>query len=258
MSIYLSDRATDTDSLNFADFHGALKNIIATAQTPVTVGIFGPWGSGKTSLMQMLRQDFEQQQSASVRTVWFTAWKYDRHDASGEPLFLRILSVLYPRESGEGSRESRPILKNPNEKEKKLIQLLEKLEETVYQPISWQVSGERDIQFGQLVTHGGKAVLETVATLGTFGAYSKAKELAGGDGKVTDDIEKAAKAISRQTKSYHRQQLLHLEQFEAMFQEAVDLLPGNPQKRRLIVFIDDLDRCLPEKAIEILEAIKLF
>ena len=33
---------------------------------------------------------------------------------------------------------------------------------------------------------------------------------------------------------------------------------GLIKEARLIVFVDDLDRCLPEKAIEVLEAIKLF
>ena len=31
-----------------------------------------------------------------------------------------------------------------------------------------------------------------------------------------------------------------------------------PRELRIAVFIDDLDRCLPEKAIEMLESIKLF
>src|SRR5690606_8785752 len=48
-----------------------------------------------------------------------------------------------------------------------------------------------------------------------------------------------------------------MEEFEKMFKEAVGLIDA-PGKGRLVVFVDDLDRCLPEKAIEVLEAIKLF
>ena len=48
-----------------------------------------------------------------------------------------------------------------------------------------------------------------------------------------------------------------MEQFETTFKEAIEAM--SPDKSgRLIVFVDDLDRCLPEKAIEVLEAIKLF
>ena len=47
-----------------------------------------------------------------------------------------------------------------------------------------------------------------------------------------------------------------MEQFEQAFREALQLALG--ENGRLIVFVDDLDRCLPEQAIEVLEAIKLF
>ena len=47
-----------------------------------------------------------------------------------------------------------------------------------------------------------------------------------------------------------------MEQFEKTFAEAITKILG--EDGRLVVFVDDLDRCLPEKAIEILEAIKLF
>lgn len=43
------------------------------------------------------------------------------------------------------------------------------------------------------------------------------------------------------------------DRFEALVQKHVV-----EQGERLVVFVDDLDRCLPEKAIEVLEAIKLF
>ena len=45
-------------------------------------------------------------------------------------------------------------------------------------------------------------------------------------------------------------------QFENTFNQALRLVLGD--KGRLVVFVDDLDRCLPEKSIEILETIKLF
>ena len=63
-----------------------------------------------------------------------------------------------------------------------------------------------------------------------------------------------AAAFRREVKKYHLDQLLHMEQFEHTFKQALELAEID----RLIVFVDDLDRCLPEKAIEVLEAIKLF
>ncbi len=72
-SAYLSDYWTTDDYLSFSDFRPALYNIITTAQTPLTVGVFGPWGSGKTSLLRMLKQEIDEKGLPSLRTVWFTA-----------------------------------------------------------------------------------------------------------------------------------------------------------------------------------------
>ncbi len=48
-SAYHSDYHTINDYLNFGDFKPALRNIIRQGQTPLTVGLFGAWGAGKTS-----------------------------------------------------------------------------------------------------------------------------------------------------------------------------------------------------------------
>ena len=259
MSQYHTDHATNHDLLNFDDFREALHDIVTNAETPLTAGIFGPWGSGKTSLMQMVRQQIEKEGKARYRSIWFTAWKYDRQEVLWRAFILRVIDALYPRESepAELPREERDILQNPGEREARLIALLNRLEESVYSAVEWEEMGDRAIQWWQFISNVTKAGVETGAAVTTGGLSLSLKKMLGGDDTPVDEIQKAAEAIGKETKSYHRRQLFHMEQFEKTFAEAVQLIDDKGDGR-LVVFVDDLDRCLPEKAIEILEAIKLF
>ena len=259
MGRYHTDQATSDDLLRYDDFRAALYDVITQAETPLTVGVFGPWGSGKTSLMRMLRRKLEGEGLDSRRTVWFTAWKYDRQEALWRAFILRVLDALYPRETEPAGapREERPILQQPGEREQRLVDLLQRLEESVYQAADWTEMGGRAINWWQFISNTTKAGVETAATLGTAGLFPQLKKMMGGDDTPVAEIQKAAAAIGRETKQYHRRQLFHMEQFEAMFREAVQLIDAGAAGR-LVVFVDDLDRCLPEKAVEVLEAIKLF
>ncbi len=259
MSQYHTDHATREDLLNYENFRDALEDIVTKAETPLTVGIFGPWGSGKTSLMQMVRDQIEQAGKARYRTIWFTAWKYDRQEALWRAFILRVIDALYPRENTPADlpREARELLQNPGEREQRLIALLQRLEESVYQAVEWQEMGDRSVQWWQFISNVAKAGVETSAAVGTAGLSLQIKKMLGGDDTPVEEIQKAAAAIGHETKQYHRRQLFHMEDFERVFKEAVQLIDKSGNGR-LIVFVDDLDRCLPEKAIEILEAIKLF
>ena len=258
---YLTDRWTTQDHLNFEDFRPALQTIMLEAQTPLTVGVFGPWGSGKTSLMRMLQQEIESLGKPSLRTVWFTAWKYDKEEVLWRAFLLRILRGLYPRENRPAKSntplEELPILadEKQTDKQKKLTQRLNQLQEQIYSNVEWTELGKRQYKLGKFLGNSGKASAEIIATLLSAGTYPKIKEMVGGDGSPIEEFKAAAEAISRETLKEQRDQLFHMEQFESAFQEALQLLG---KETRLIIFVDDLDRCLPEKAIEILEAIKLF
>jgi predicted KAP-like P-loop ATPase len=69
----LRDLPTFVDGLNFRPYVATLAEIISspTTDTPLTIGVFGTWGSGKTSLMSMLRRELPE----SCTCVWFDAWK---------------------------------------------------------------------------------------------------------------------------------------------------------------------------------------
>jgi formylglycine-generating enzyme required for sulfatase activity len=254
---YITDYPTIYDALRFADFRPALLHILTQSETPLTVGVFGTWGSGKTSLLHMLKAAVDNENLPFIRTVWFTSWKYDRQDALWRAFILRVLDALYPREPGTDSWERRPRLREPQGDLKEKVEMLQRLEESVYRPVNWEELGELTVNWSKMLQSGGKATAEI---LGAFlpGAtlFKRILEILGGDEKADTELKEAASAVRREIHTYRREQLHSMEQFESTFQEVLKLTLG--EKGRLIIFVDDLDRCMPEKAVEVLEAIKLF
>ncbi len=76
MSIYklLADNPETMDRLGFQPMADILVDVIQQTDPPFTIGIFGEWGSGKTTLMTLVRRTLD---SLGAKTVWFNAWKYD-------------------------------------------------------------------------------------------------------------------------------------------------------------------------------------
>ena len=90
----LDDLPTGADNLGFQPYIDALADILLdpNTRTPLTLGLFGSWGSGKTSLMTMLRDLVLAGQRH--RAVWFNAWKYNHEDALWRALLLLLLDDL--------------------------------------------------------------------------------------------------------------------------------------------------------------------
>ena len=55
---------------------------------PFTVGIFGEWGTGKTTLMKFLKKWFEEEE---IKTLWLNPWKYDKKEELWAALIRTIL-----------------------------------------------------------------------------------------------------------------------------------------------------------------------
>jgi predicted KAP-like P-loop ATPase len=180
-----------------------------------TIGIFGSWGSGKTSLMARMRSDFEELGTHSAKkykTVWFNAWKYDDKLDIKNALIQTILSQI--------------------------------CEDT-----SINVAERKKITKAALTYSVCAGKLAGVLARGYISDLTA--------GMV--DTEAIAKQIEMLVNPDEKPHLINPYQFtnnfENVFKNAVQSYVGDDG--RLMVFIDDLDRCLPENALSVLECLKL-
>lgn len=90
-----------SDSLGFATYADIIARIVQGTRGPFTIGVFGEWGMGKTSLMRMVEQrvDSSSQKDTVVVPVWFNAWMFERVEYPIIPLIKSITEELRSRES---------------------------------------------------------------------------------------------------------------------------------------------------------------
>lgn len=230
-SLIFSDKPTKDDQLNFRDYARILADIALTSETPTTIGIFGKWGSGKSSLMMMMDELLKDK---NVHTIWFNAWKYDKEDALWRSLILRIMEGLDAKDSE-----------------------IEEIRRKLYTAISTEEMGKTQInwtEIGKTVTKEGIKAAATVAfPLAGVGAIfaNLGKSILN-----TNSIDEISKAVTRQAIKRNQDRISSIEQFDKLYLDLVKKLLG--KKERLIVFIDDLDRCTPLQALLVIEALKAF
>lgn len=82
------EKIFENDTLGFESSVKNLASLIQNVIPPFTIGIYGDWGSGKTSFMKLLREYLETE--GGIQTCWFNAWEYENEDA----LILPLLSML--------------------------------------------------------------------------------------------------------------------------------------------------------------------
>ncbi|MCG8350909.1 MAG: KAP family NTPase [Chloroflexales bacterium] len=268
------DLPATEDELGFAPSAKALAAIIGgadLADTPLTVGIYGPWGSGKTSLMGMSLAQLDPQRCT---TVWFDAWRYTQSDALWRALLLRVVETLRtlvehdtdwlrayidhrnrldpsaPQTAldSEGFRQTRAAL----------TARLDDLGTSLYRSVDREEPGEIQFQWDAAGKLAANAVIRAgFSFIPVLGQMSKAVEAAGGAAGEEDYSERLFSLFQRERTRIYREQVQSLEQFHQGLAALVKELVSDLD-RRLVVFIDDLDRCLPEQAIGVLEAIKVF
>ncbi len=231
-------RGEEEDRLNFADYADVLAEVILTADTPITIGVFGPWGSGKTSLMRLVAQRLGGRRTTAhrrARTVWFNAWQYEKDEAAlWRALLLHVLDGIAGKELSEEDQ------RRVEDWRMRLYADVDRTEVGSLQ-VDWQAAGRAALKLGLAFIPGPSTLTELAQLVrGDLGA-----------------LEELAHAFQRERVEVHRRRLTLLEEFHAGFAHLVREYIWS-RNGLLVIFVDDLDRCMPSRAVEVLETIKLY
>lgn len=202
----LLDMPSATPALGFDRTAQALAQLITESQPRFAIGVFGDWGSGKTTLMEAIKRHLELDDSIVI--VTFNAWRFERE-----------LQLLVP--------------------------LLDTVRAAV---VKW--SSTRDISTREQVRRVAARISKVVRAL--------ASGLSGevglpGSVKISYDVGRAIEVLSD---GLEQPQSLYVAAFQELSEAFDQLLQIGAS--RVVVFVDDLDRCLPASALEVLESMKLF
>jgi len=226
-----ADTETNTDFLNYSEIAELIAELIADEKLlPLSLGVFGGWGIGKSSTLNLVESILSKQDDKYL-IVRFDAWLYQDFDDARAALMSVISGALIKAAPESLKTRAGNLLKRVNK-----LRLLGMLVEGGAAALGFPAFGVA----GRFVEAGGKMLSGDPNEEEKKGAGETAEKLADGAGKLLSPA--ADKEPTEEIAAFRRE-----------FGEVLDGLD-----RKLVVFIDNLDRCLPPNTIHTLEAIRLF
>ncbi|MGB5831876.1 MAG: Qat anti-phage system ATPase QatA [Thiohalocapsa sp.] len=229
----LTDNETKVDLLNNEAIATTITKLLRDRpDQPVTVGVHGDWGAGKSSVLEMIEAGFEGE--AKVLCLKFNGWRFQGFEDAKIALIEGIVTGLI---------EKRPALTNAGE-----------AVNDVFRRIDWLKVAKKAGGLALTAFTGTPTPDQIQAIVGTLeGFLADPAELATKDNVVAaiDGVKGLLNPASESASTNVPEEI-------NAFRKAFDDLLEKAGVEQLVVLIDDLDRCLPDTAIETLEAVRLF
>ncbi|CAN5860883.1 hypothetical protein BH11PLA1_BH11PLA1_18410 [soil metagenome] len=251
----LSDEPIGThgdDRLGMDAYRDVITGAVLGTVGPFTIGVYGRWGEGKTSLLRAAE--------SRLRTVVSEAMASPAQRA-GEPEFPYIVPVWF--NPWQYETEEHPLIPLVAEIERSVVAALAD-EKRISERF-----GAQTVKILKGIGLAGLALLRSASVkakmnLGAPLFVSGETEVALDGKSFVEGLESAWERTQQRPRTPW-QALVDQSTYLTIFERLRDVYAGlddtrpGPEKRipRIAVFIDDLDRCQADKAFELIEAIKL-
>lgn len=189
--------ATTQDDFSISQYIKGLSEYIEECETPMTIAVQGDWGSGKTSIMNMVKNQLDE----NVISVWFNTWKFSQFDMGGN---LVIIFLTYLTEA-----------------------------------LSQYADHQTLKQFKDFVVNIGKGGIKLL-------------------GDLSEEFIKSSVIKDYTEHMFDISTVEAVDKLKDTFQKTVNSISQKNGGKRIVFYIDDLDRLQPLRAIEILEVLKVF
>ena len=231
-----SDKETSKDLLGFNVHASLIKSVVTNEKNlPITIGLYGDWGSGKSSVLEILKEQLKDDEETVV--VYFDGWTFESFDDAKIALIQGIVDEL--------------------EKNKKF---LSKVGDGLSDLKDDFVKLKDSINWMRLLKATAKMVVPTIAAFSTGGASiipTIALALKDNQNSLNSIIEEGRlEEFLKQNvvKEEEEKKYAAVREFRSDFEKLIQ----KSKQGKVVILIDDLDRCLPRHIIDSLEAIKLF
>lgn len=276
----IRDKYAREDKLGIeADVEGLtdlIEGQIEDEATPVTVAVQGAWGSGKTSIMKMV--DARLEGKSQIATAWIDTWSYAHlRDPAALPaaVMYDLATQLDKSEEGrssaggkdngepapqQGGSEGQGSGSEPNGekigKDETKVQKFERLTKAL-------LSATTEIGVPVLIAAvnalapapvGAVATAATEATQSRLSRRKKAKISAGSKEALTSQPAPTKEPV--EDPGYGAaaaSEVKTVRELREAFKGAIE-----ETGRSWVIFVDDLDRLPPARAVEVMEAIQVF
>lgn len=257
----MSDEALTVDDIlddaALANVHGdrfehravarTVGDLVCASNPPVNIALYGPWGSGKSSFYTLLKARIDEK-NLNYRVVQYNAWKY------GGVSLKRNFITSVARELGFDDQDYSERLTQDREKNE-------------FRLGKWALANWKNLGIGFLIALGVALLWLLIMTMATWAAQTNHNlsravlSVLPGAGAVLSVafaalllgpkvLESANVKVSETAPASDDQ---FVRTFERLVQKAT-----RGGKTRLVVFIDELDRCAPEDVVTTLKDLKTF
>lgn len=206
------------DLLDLEAFSSMIASAALTNNGPFNIGVFAGWGQGKTSILRQAQKQIEQQENPLIVTAWVNAWQFEHEKHPIVPLIATIIDRI-------------AVAKNRHKG----------ISETAKNAFGVLSKALRAIAYGFSAKAGTQ-----IPGFPQIEASFIAKDMIDRFDHLAHDPD----PLLNQSLYYRAYELL--DSIESSLR-----ISGSKIRPKVVVFIDDLDRCQPDKAVSLLEALKL-